>query len=165
MRVKSVTLAVTDDGKKFAAAVRFVDSIGIRVVFDRITIPTWYPGALIDGGTLHIDSIHHPAVGDLLHEAAHIAVAPVQRRSTDFGRLRVDSDEEAATIAWCWAATVKLRLSPQSCFNARSSAYVDRSSEIVRQASEGQCPGVAQLQTWSMASTLFPDMILWMRGS
>src|SRR3954454_24264167 len=99
-----------------ARVTSFLAAIGIRVQSGAISTPTPYAGVLIDRGSLTIDEAALTNVGNVLHEAAHIAVAPVMRRSTDFAWIVVDEREEIATVAWCWAAVCELRISPRELF-------------------------------------------------
>ena len=59
----------------------FLASIGIEMRAGVVDVPTIFPGSLIDQGSLVIDGDNLVAPGDALHEAAHIALVPVPRKS------------------------------------------------------------------------------------
>jgi hypothetical protein len=59
----------------------FLGSIGIPMVAGRVDVPTSFPGSLIARGSLIVDEEKLIAPGDALHEAAHIALAPADRRT------------------------------------------------------------------------------------
>jgi hypothetical protein len=79
----------------------FLGSIGIEMRAGTIDVPALFPGSLISGGSLIVDESILVAPGDALHEAAHIALAPPERRSADVGVLEgATGGEEITTIAW-----------------------------------------------------------------
>jgi hypothetical protein len=79
----------------------FLGSIGIEIRAGAIDAPTLFPGSLISGGSLVVDESILVAPGDALHEAAHIALAPPERRSVDAGLLEAATGgEEMTTTAW-----------------------------------------------------------------
>ena len=98
----------------------FLGSIGIEMRAGAIDVPTLFPGSLISGGSLVVDESILIAPGDALHEAAHIALSPPERRSADIGILEgADGGEELTTIAWSWAALLELDLAPEDVFSRR----------------------------------------------
>ncbi|HYI12476.1 MAG TPA: hypothetical protein VEK57_25710 [Thermoanaerobaculia bacterium] len=91
----------------------FLHSIGIPMEAGTVDVPTIFPGSLIARGALVIDEAKLVAPGDALHAAAHIALAPPERRGSDFAFLDgADDGEELTTIAWCWAASLEIGLLP-----------------------------------------------------
>jgi hypothetical protein len=93
------------------------------------------------------------APGDALHEAAHIALAPPERRSVDAGLLEAATGgEEMTTIAWSWAALLELDLTPEDVFHGTAYKNGD-SSNIIACARRGIYIGFPLLQTWKMDST------------
>ena len=66
----------------------FLRSIGIEMRAGSIDVPTLFPGSLISRGSLVVDESILVAPGDALHEAAHIALSPTERRSADFAFLK-----------------------------------------------------------------------------
>src|SRR5437763_16447249 len=98
--------------------VTFLNSIGVGIRLGPVDVPTAFPGVLIQRGTLVVDEQKLLSPGDVLHEAAHIALAPPERRRTDFAFLHdAVGGEEITTIAWCWAALLSLDLRPEAVFH------------------------------------------------
>ena len=89
----------------------FLRSIGIEMRAGAIDVPTLFPGSLISAGSLVVDESILVAPGDALHEAAHIALSPPERRLADIGLIEAATGgEELTTISWCWAALLELDL-------------------------------------------------------
>ena len=94
----------------------FLGSIGIEMRPGTIDVPTVFPGSFISGGSLVVDESLLVAPGDALHEAAHIALAPPGRRSTDSGKLKRDRRRGVAPRSpgpglRCWSSTCHRRMS------------------------------------------------------
>ena len=151
----------------------FLRSIGIRIEPAPIDGPTVFPGTLIRHGTLVVDEEKLVAPGDVLHEAAHIALAPPERRSSDAAFLRdADGGEEIATIAWCWAAILRLGLRPEDVFHGTAYPRGD-SPTIIEAGKGGNFIGFPLLQVWGMAFDAqharargvepYPHMVQWIR--
>jgi len=99
----------------------FLGGVGIEMRAGVIEEPTLFPGSLIARGALVVDESILFAPGDALHEAAHIALAPPERRSSDKGLLvGADKGEELTTIAWSWAALLELELAPEDVFHGKA---------------------------------------------
>jgi hypothetical protein len=151
----------------------FLGSIGIEMRPGKIEVETLFPGSLISHGSLVIDEAKLIAPGDALHEAAHIALAPPERRADDFAFLEdADGGEEVTTIAWSWAALLELKIQPEDIFHG--TAYKDGgSSTILDCGRRGIYIGFPLLQAWEMAfdppNALsrgvkpFPHMVKWIR--
>ena len=151
----------------------FLGSIGIEMQAGSIDVPTLFPGSLVSRGSLVIDESLLVAPGDALHEAAHIALAPPARRSADFGYIdKATGGEELTTIAWSWAALLKLEIEPEDIFHG--TAYKRGDSEmIIESAKRGIYIGFPLLQVWNMAFDEenafirgvkpFPHMVRWIR--
>ena len=153
----------------------FLRSIGIGMHAGAVDVPTLFPGSLIDRGSLVIDESKLVAPGDALHEAAHIALAPPQRRALDFAFMDdATGGEELTTIAWCWAALLKMDIEPEDIFHGTAYKTGD-SSTIIDAARNGRYIGFPLLQTWGMAYDErnarlrgvdpFPHMVRWVRRS
>jgi hypothetical protein len=151
----------------------FLGSIGIEMRAGHIDVPTLFPGSLLDRGSLVIDESLLVAPGDALHEAAHIALAPPERRAADFGLLAgATGGEELTTIAWSWAALLELDLEPEEVFHATAYKRGD-STTIIECARRGIYIGFPLLQAWEMAFDernalwrgveAFPHMVKWVR--
>jgi hypothetical protein len=151
----------------------FLGPIGIPVIADRVDVPTSFPGSLIARGSLIVDEETLVAPGDALHEAAHIALAPPERRHSDFSFLNdADGGEELTTIAWCWAALLILEIDPEDIFHGTAYPRGD-SPSIIDAARKGVYIGFPLLQFWGMAFDEpnarargvepYPHMVHWIR--
>ena len=151
----------------------FLGSIGIEMRAGTIDVSTLFPGSLISRGSLVIDESMLIAPGDALHEAAHIALSPAERRSADFGFLEGEmGGEEMTTISWCWAALLELDIQPEDIFHGTAYKRGD-SATIIDCARRGIYIGFPLLQAWEMAfdernAALrgvkpFPHMVKWVR--
>ncbi len=151
----------------------FLRSIGIDMRAGDVDVPTLFPGSLVSRGSLVIDESRLVAPGDALHEAAHIAIAPPERRFHDFAFLDdATGGEELTTIAWCWAALLQMEIAPEDIFHG--TAYKGGDSDmIIDAARRGIYIGFPLLQAWEMAFDQenaarrgvepFPHMVKWLR--
>jgi hypothetical protein len=166
------TTPIFRDPRLFRMAA-FLGSIGIEMRAGSIDVPTLFPGSLISRGSLIVDESLLVAPGDALHEAAHIALAPPERRSADFGFIEGEmGGEEMTTIAWSWAALLELNIEPEDIFHDTAYKRGD-SPEIIDCARRGIYIGFPLLQAWEMAfderNALlrgvqpFPHMVKWVR--
>ena len=158
---------------RLARMAAFLGSIGIEMRAGTIDVPTLFPGSLISRGSLVVDESILVAPGDALHEAAHIALSPPERRSADFAFLKAASGgEELTTISWSWAALLELDIQPEDVFHGTAYKRGD-SSMIIDCARRGIYIGFPLLQAWEMAfderNALlrgvkpFPHMVKWIR--
>ena len=158
---------------RLARMAEFLVSIGIDMRASVIDVPTLFPGSLIDRGALLIDETQLIAPGDALHEAAHIALSPPERRGSDYAYLHdADGGEELTTIAWSWAALLKLEIAPEDIFHGAAYKNGD-SSMIIESARRGVIIGFPLLQAWGMAYDVrnaalhgvepYPHMLRWLR--
>jgi hypothetical protein len=158
---------------RLARMASFLASIGIEMRAGTVDVPTLFPGSLIQCGSLIVDEAKLIAPGDALHEAAHIALAPPERRQKEVAFLEeATGGEELTTIAWCWAASLVLQSDPEDIFHA--SAYKGGDSPtIIEAANRGVYIGFPLLQAWGMAFDAeharlrgvdpFPHMVRWLR--
>ena len=152
----------------------FLASIGIEMRPGKVEVETLFPGSLIRNGSLIIEEPMLVAPGDALHEAAHIALSPSERRAKGSGFLDdADDGEELAAIAWCWAALLKLEIAPEDIFHPIAYKRGADSQTIIDAARRGVYIGLPLLQYWGMAfdekNALergvepFPHMVKWVR--
>jgi len=153
----------------------FLGSIGVEMRAGTIDIDTLFPGSLLSRGSLLIDESRLLFPGDALHEAAHIALSPPERRNTDFAFIEGDmGGEELTAISWCWAALLELDIAPEDIFHPTAYKRGSDSATIIDNARRGIYIGFPLLQTWEMAfdernAALrgvkpFPQMVKWIRG-
>jgi hypothetical protein len=166
-------LDVTFHDPRLQRMAAFLTSVGMRMNAGRVDGETVFPGSLITHGSLVIDEGKLLSPGDALHEAAHIALAPPDRRARDFAFLGdADGGEEIAAISWCWAALLEIDLQPEEVFHPTAYPRGD-SSTIIAAARRGVFIGFPLLQAWGMAFdesnarlrgvAPFPHMVRWMR--
>jgi hypothetical protein len=160
---------------RLARMASFLAGIGIEMRAGAVDVPTLFPGSLIARGALVIDESKLVAPGDALHEAAHIALAPPERRGSDAAFLDdATGGEELTTIAWCWAALLKLDIEPENIFHGTAYPRGD-SGTIIESARRGIYIGFPLLQLWEMAFDAenaarrgvppFPHMVKWLRDA
>jgi hypothetical protein len=97
--------------------VEFLRAIGVQVAPTATEEDMVLPGIRIANGSLLIDEERLLWPGDLLHEAAHLALAPTNRRAALSGDTGNDGGEELGSLAWSWAALVHLGLDPEVVFH------------------------------------------------
>ena len=160
------------DETAFEKAIGFINGLGIETCFQALEEETCFlPGLLIEKGRILIDreKLQHP--GDVLHEAAHLAVLPAAERAMLDGKsLKNRSDaaaEEMMAIAWSYAACIHLELDPAFVFHPQG--YQGGGAAIVENFREGRYIGVPVLQWLGMTTAngdghpLYPAMIKWLR--
>jgi len=158
----------------FEKVIDFLHQIGIET--SEVSLKNevcFLPGFMIKNGKILIDKNEVKYPGDLLHEAAHIAVVPLAERPYLEGENignRKDSDaEEMMSIAWSFAACIHLNISPHFVFHEHG--YKGGGASIVENFESGNWFGVPVLQ-WLGMTTMskdskdqkgYPEMIKWVR--
>ena len=152
----------------------FLAEIGIVVRQETISEDTLLPGILLDRGELIVDQQKLKYVGDLLHEAGHVAVVASEDRTGLSGRLSRTKEEakgeEMMAIAWSWAAAKHLDIAPEVVFH---DAFKAGGANLRENFGSGHYFGVPLLQwrglTWESHQAQqrgvagYPAMIKWMR--
>jgi len=139
--------------------IAFVRSIGIEVE-EGATPNSTVPGVDIIGGHVCIDTAILRNVGDVLHEAGHIALMPSDKRSQLDGWIGSNPADEMSTIAWSWAAGVHLGLAPEDILH--DGALGGKGDNLRENFVAGSFVGVPMLQYWRMTSD-YPRMLRWTR--
>lgn len=154
----------------------FVRSIGIKVEVREVPSEKQFlPGICIEKSNLLIDIDNLKYPGDILHEAAHLAVADPLKRSSMDGVIGSDTDEdrgeEMMAIAWSYAAAIHLNIDPHMVFHEHG--YKGGGESIVQAFSSGNSFGVPLLQWVGLTydeknakeknEKAFPHMIKWIR--
>lgn len=154
-------------------ALDFLRQIGIETAYRPLPAASCFlPGLLIEKGCIIIDpdGLRYP--GDILHEAAHLAVIPAAERATTdgpaIGSRKDAAAEEMMAIAWSYAACVHLQVDPAFVFHEQG--YKGGGASIVENFSEGRYFGVPVLEWLGMTTTnaddgaaTFPAMKKWLR--
>jgi hypothetical protein len=147
----------------------FLAEIGIPVHAEPVAKGSFLPGAAVRDGALVYDP-DLPYPGDLLHEAAHIAVSDPALRPT-LGDVEDSPAEEMAALAWSYAAALAAGVDPAVVFHPFG--YKGRSAQILASFEAGGGIGVPMLQLWGMTAephqaeargmAPFPAMARWLR--
>ena len=142
----------------------FLSEIGITVKTTHLQEKTFLAGFKIDGSTLLIDpSANKFHAGDILHEAAHIALTDPRKRLNLNSKNLTDPAEEMAAHAWCWAAIQHLNLEPQWVFHSDYQADGDWLIDVFN---NGGLLGQPLLEFWGLtghSDRNWPQMVSWMR--
>lgn len=153
----------------------FLEKIGIPFQFTELTKDSFLPGLSIENGSILIDKdrLKHP--GDILHEAAHIAVVPGNERGTlnasEIAARKDNAAEEMMAIAWSYAAATHLAIDPRIVFH--DDGYQGGGSSIAENFAEGKYFGVPMLE-WAgmcmenkknrqLTTNTYPHMLIWLR--
>jgi hypothetical protein len=163
-----------NDSHLFEKAVQFINEIGIATEFRESEDKYCFlPGLLIEKGTIIIYKSQLKYPGDILHEAAHLAVVPKEERetlnSTAIATRTNTEAEEMMAIAWSYAACIHLQIDPLFVFHEHG--YKDGGRWIVENFNKGNYFGVPVLQWLGMTTTIpgnsnqpvFPAMLKWLR--
>lgn len=152
----------------------FLEEIGLKYYLEPLNEETFLPGLKLRNGALIIDKDKLLHIGDVLHEAGHLACVPGNIRKEMSGNLE-DCDlhrgGEMMAIAWSYAAAVFLNINPEIVFH--ENGYKGGAKNILQNFDEGHYLGLPLLQ-WSGMSydTLnaekmniqpFPYMVNWVR--
>lgn len=144
----------------------FLTERGIPNRFQSLENDGFLPGLEIEQGTLLIDSEKLKWPGDMLHEAAHIALNAPSTRAAISGKLEVSPADEMAALAWSYAAAVALDIDPHIVFH--EGGYRNGGTQLVTQFGDvaaGRAlvaPGVPMLHWYRMCQK-FPVMHSWLR--
>lgn len=153
----------------------FLEQIGIMFRLEELTGDCFLPGLSIENGIVLIDRERLKYTGDILHEAAHIAVVPPAERNTlnakEIASRKDNAAEEMMAIAWSYAAAVHTGIDPYIVFH--DDGYQGGGSSIAKEFSEGRYFGVPMLQWVGMCAdgkraeelnvSSYPSMITWLR--
>ena len=147
--------------------VAFLLEIGIPAEPAELTEETFLPGIAVAGGGLRYDERRLTWPGDLLHEAAHIAVAPPEARPLMSGDVDVPGLDmgllEKAAVPWSYAAALHVGIDPALVFHA--GGYRGKSEGLLRTFGFGVYPGLNLLVDAGMTTVeLYPRMARWLRA-
>ena len=145
----------------------FLRDIGIEVETADLGDDTFLPGLTVEGGRLLVDEARLTWPGDLLHEAAHIAVAPPDARPRMTGDVAVEGVDvdrlEKAAVPWSYAAALAIGIAPEVVFHA--GGYRGKSEGLLRTFGFGVYPGLNLLVEAGMTTVdAYPRMLRWLRA-
>ena len=158
-----------------ARIVAFLRRIGIPVQRAELGDDCFLPGIAVERGGLRVDGERLTWSGDLLHEAAHVAVAPAQAREHMTGDVAVPGLDpttlEQAAIPWSYAAALAIGIDPALVFHG--GGYRGKSEGLLRTFGFGVYPGAHLLEAAGMTATgpraealgvpPYPHMLRWLR--
>jgi hypothetical protein len=147
----------------------FLAGIGIPLVPASSLLPATFPGLDIQFGAVLVDETRVVHVGDILHEAGHLAVTdPAARKAL---RLAPTGGEELSALAWSYAATMHLGFDPAMVFYPES--YHDFGDGLIDNFSRRNYIGLPLMEKWGMTvspqnatsrnAEPFPHMQRWLR--
>lgn len=153
------------DSPELDTILAFLGEIGIATLACALPDETFLPGMTIVDGTLCYDPTRPGWVGDLLHEAGHIAVGDPATRAA---RTAVADDpaEEMAAICWSYAAAVALGLPVTTLFH---DGYRHAPDYLIDAFTRGHVIGLPMLRYWGLARRAeepgapYPALRTWLR--
>lgn len=148
----NASLPVDKNQKIIAVIVAFLREIGLDVLLEQHEGDSFLPGIRIKSGGLSIDPSQVLYPGDILHEAGHLATLPYAVRSKLDGVLPdigLHRGAELMSLAWSYAACLKLQLAPEVVFHA--DGYKGDSEHLIRNFEDGIYIGLPMLQYQQMA--------------
>ncbi|MEP3889377.1 MAG: hypothetical protein ABJN69_02855 [Hellea sp.] len=165
-------MAALPASSAFQDCVDFIQSIGLMVQWVETLTDCIVPGFAIENGALQICEAQVLYPGDILHEAAHLAVIPARDRpklsNTSIGERPNFEAEEMMCLAWSYAACLHLNLDPEFVFHGEG--YKGGGQYLAENFKQGQYIGVPMLQYVGMAletetgdQAAYPAMIKWLR--
>jgi hypothetical protein len=157
------------DAPELATVLDFLRGIGIRIVGGAVPGDALLPAMTVRNGVLLYDPARPGWVGDLLHEAGHLAVTDPALRDT-LVQVGDDPAEEMAAIAWSYAAAMAIGMPVATLFHA---GYKGGPEYLIAAFAGGSPIGLPMLQYWGMAARTttdgsddgpaFPAMRTWLR--
>jgi spermidine synthase len=146
-----------------ALMVEFLTAIGLDVRLEPIEGRTVLPGVTVDRGALVIDEAALAYVGDVLHEAGHVAVTPLADRAALVANVGDDGGFEMAALAWSYAAARHLGIDAAVVFH--DAGYLGGAAALRENFEQGRYLGVPIL-VWRGLTTErdYPTMARWLAG-
>ena len=145
----------------FERILEFLTSTGLEVRLEPIEVPTVLPGLTVDHGALVVDESRLTYVGDLLHEAGHLAVVPATDRRELTANVGSDGGNEMAALAWSYAAARHLGLPPEVVFH--EDGYRGGATALIENFETGHYIGVPILVWRGLTTTeAYPSMERWL---
>lgn len=154
----------------------FLSEIGIAHCLSDEEFDSFLKGVKIENGGLKINPKELLCVGDILHEAGHLACIPKALRHRANGDIRKSLGEdytfEMGVMAWSVAAAVHLDIPLSHIFHPEG--YNGEADWLLEQYSSGQYIGLPLLQWMGLAAGQdelsndailpFPNMLSWTRN-
>jgi len=152
--------------QNYTTIVKFLESIGIRIVERDLAEDTFLPGLMLGPDCIYIDHKKLKYPGDILHEAGHIAVtSPSERKLIGTQEMPQEwptQGDEIVAILWSFAALNHLQLKPDFVFH--ENGYKGNSKWFIDNFTSGNFMGLPLLEWYKMTNkTEFPKMRHWIR--
>ena len=149
-----------------ARIVAFLREIGLDAEPGDVGDDAFLPGIAVERGGLLYDAERLTWPGDLLHEAAHIAIAPPEARPQMTGGVDVPGLDlatiEKAAVPWSYAAALHIGIDPALVFHA--GGYRGKSEGLLRTFGFGVYPGLPLLVESGLTTPAgYPRMLRWVR--
>jgi hypothetical protein len=144
----------------------FLTEVGIQVEPGEVVDDTFLPGIAVERGRLLFDEARLTWPGDLLHEAAHLALVPAAARAQMTGDVAVPGLDmarlEQAAVPWSYAAALAIGIDAALVFHG--GGYRGKSAGLLNTFRVGVYPGLPLLVE-SGLTTLddYPHMLRWVR--
>lgn len=124
-----------------------IQEVGVQVRSGTVPDDAFLPGIRIDSGGLIVEEQKVAHAGDILHEAAHLALMTPDVREHHSGALPENPAEEMACHAWCYAAAKTFDIPLEVVFH---DAYAAGGSTLREAFESGGTLGQPMLQFWMM---------------
>lgn len=154
-----------------APITRFVEAIGLGVERGEVPADAFLPGILVVQHGLRVDPRGRLHVGDLLHEAGHLAGMSAAERAQPLPAVSTDGGLEMMAIAWSYAAACAIGVPLEVLFHP--SGYKGGAANLISNFAAGRYIGVPMLQYFGMAYEPrlaamrgvrpYPHMVRWLR--
>lgn len=169
------TFGASDSMNLVEQITSFLNGIGIVTMPGVVPSDSFLPGIRVTNGTLVYDPASLTWPGDLLHEAAHIAIAPAALRGSLSDGVELPSSvphaSEAEATAWAFAAVRHLQLETSVLFH--EGGYRGASPSLIRTFELGVYPGAFGLAQAGLTHVgpearrqglpVYPAMARWLR--
>lgn len=157
-----------------ADVLSFLDEIGIEVREQELKGDYFLPGLKLEKGVVYVDLSRILSIGDILHEAGHLAVTESKLRPLiGTEQMSVEwptSGDEIATIIWSFAAASHLKIPLEVLFHPQG--YKGESEWLIESFFSGNYIGLPLLEWMNLCfaegnqpenTAPFPNMTQWLR--
>ena len=172
---EKLATVIGDNTRLLDKCIDFLHQIGIPAREDKLPVDSFLPGLSIEEGCIIIDRAALKYPGDILHEAAHIAIVPSTERPSlnaeTIGKRPGSEAEEMMAIAWSYAACMHIELDPYVVFH--DDGYKGGGSYIADAFANKNYFGLPMLQWVGLTADEknapglnvdpYPHMIKWLR--
>ena len=162
--------SMQEPGGDTACIASFLHEIGLSLRVAELREPTFLPGVTLESNGLVVDPAKLLYLGDLLHEAGHLAVMTPDRRASCNGDAGTDMGDEIGAQCWAYAAAVHLGLPPEVVFHehgykgsAKSLAANIRDHHVGVPLLQWMGLTLDRTQAAVLGEQPYPHMLRWLR--